>query len=276
LGKIVKERDIPKELGEAIEYALLGGGKRIRPFLFLQAFSLFCDREKEIIPFACGIEAIHSYSLVHDDLPVMDDDDYRRGRLTTHKVFGEANALLVGDALLTLGCELMGSVARKFPPALVGEAQQKVIKASGPEGMVGGQYLDLAAEGKELTLEELEEIHRRKTGALIQAALVGGAILGGGDSVAVKSLELYGQELGLLFQITDDLLDVEGDPLITGKSSQKDEVLEKATYPRILGVKATREKAISHCYAAQKALNDLGDRANILKNLAEYVYYRDR
>ncbi len=276
LPRIVEERSIPSRFGEAISYALGGKGKRIRPFLFLQAFTMYSSREEKALPFACAIEAIHTYSLVHDDLPVMDDDDFRRGRLTAHRVYGEANALLVGDALLTVACELMTSTGKDFPPRTVQKAMEVVLKASGPEGMVGGQYLDLKGEGRKLELFQLEEIHRSKTGALITASLLSGGILGEAPEEDLEALRTYGEELGLLFQITDDLLDVVGDPEKTGKAGKKDAELGKSTYPGLLGIKGAREKAEERRLFAEKAAGKLGKKGKIFIELANFVYYRDR
>ncbi len=276
MPRITEERAIPGKLAEAIGYALGGKGKRIRPFLSLQAFGIYSSRQEKALPFACGIEAIHTYSLVHDDLPVMDDDDFRRGRLTTHRVYGEANALLVGDALLSLAFELMVSTGRDFPSETVQRAMDKVLKASGPEGMVGGQYLDLKGEGRKLNLKQLEEIHRKKTGALITASVVSGGILGGAPEEELKALEDYGQELGLLFQITDDLLDVVGDPEKTGKAGQKDAALRKSTYPSLLGIDGAKKKAEEKRLEAQKAAAKLGNKGKIFIELADFVFSRDR
>ncbi len=276
MPRIIEDRNIPGKLGEAIGYALAGNGKRLRPFLFLQAFKMYSPEEEKVLPFACGIEAIHTYSLVHDDLPLMDNDDFRRGRLTTHRVYGEANALLVGDALLTLAFELMNSVGENFPPEKVQRAIKEVVKASGPEGMVGGQYLDLKGEGRKINLCELEKIHRKKTGALITASILSGGILGNAPEEDLEALEIYGQDLGLLFQITDDLLDVVGDPEKTGKEGQKDASLGKATYPGLLGLDGAKEKAEEKRQAANISAAKLGDKGKIFIELSDFVFSRDR
>ncbi len=275
LPRIIESRDIPGRLGEAMCYALSGRGKRLRPFLFLKTLEIYSPPLEKAIPFAWGLEAIHTYSLVHDDLPIMDDDDYRRGRLTTHRVYGEANALLVGDGLFTLGCELMNSVNDAFCFERMQKALAVVLKAVGPEGMVGGQYLDLKGEGLDLNLSQLEEIHRKKTGALITASLLSGGILGGAAERELGSLEKYGQELGLLFQITDDLLDLEGDPRKTGKSGHKDAILGKATYPGLMGIEGARKKAEEKCQGAIYAAKTLGEKGRVFRELAEFVLSRD-
>ncbi len=274
LKEIVQDIDIPPGLLAGLEYSLLAGGKRIRPILCLKAYQLFGGDIRPCLPFACGIEMIHTSSLIHDDLPVMDDDDYRRGVLTNHKVFGEANALLAGDALLIWGGELMVRGAAGLACENVLRASAEVLKATGPIGMVGGQYLDLAGENKELALAALEEIHRRKTGQFIKASITGGAILGGATAAELAILDDFGQLLGLLFQITDDLLDVQGDPKLTGKECGSDMARGKATYPGLLGIARSEEIALATKEKAWAALEPLEMDCSFFLELTDLIYNR--
>jgi geranylgeranyl diphosphate synthase type II len=222
-------------LRRAIRYALLGGGKRVRPLLTLATSRLLGAPPSHALPFACALEMIHTYSLVHDDLPSMDDDDLRRGQPTTHKVFGEGMAILVGDALLTEAFEAMAAAGRVSPERRV-VAMREVAMAAGEAGMVGGQALDLAAEGGRPSLATVRAIHRRKTGALLRAAVRTGAIVAGAPRAVLARLTIFGESLGLAFQITDDVLDANDDPAADGRT---DVALEKATYPTVIGLAAS-------------------------------------
>jgi geranylgeranyl diphosphate synthase type II len=257
----------PRRLREAIRYSLLAGGKRIRPLLVLATGDLVGAPHGATIPFACGIEMIHTYSLVHDDLPAMDDDDVRRGLPASHRVFGEGLAILVGDALLTEAFATM-TKARGVPPARVVAALAAVAEAAGEIGMVGGQALDLAAEGAQLPLDELRALHAAKTGALIRASVRVGAILGGARPGVQRTLGRYGAALGLCFQITDDILDAAGADAHDGRT---DVARGKATYPALLGMDEARRHAHRAGRQAQAALARLGPRAAALRHLARQI-----
>lgn len=266
----------PAKLHSAMRYATLGGGKRLRGFLVLLAARAAGGDLKSALPAACALEMVHAYSLIHDDLPCMDDDDWRRGRPASHRVFGEALALLAGDSLLTQAFAVLGTAGEAgVPAARVVEASYELALASGSLGMAGGQADDLDGEGRDLTLAELESIHRRKTGALIRAALRIGGLLGGGDVTCLRALTRYGEALGLAFQITDDLLDVEGEQEKTGKTVRRDAARAKATYPRLLGVEGARRKAVETVAEAVAAAATLGDGGELLAELAQFVLERD-
>lgn len=265
----------PTRLVEAMRYSLLGGGKRLRPVLCLLAAEACGGDPTAALPAACALEMVHTYSLVHDDLPSMDDDDLRRGRPTLHKRFDEATAILAGDGLLTLAFEV---IARHVRPA---EAAAGCVLAlaegAGPLGMVAGQMLDIEAETRDdPTVEALEAIHRRKTGALLRASLRMGGIVAGADPAILRALDGYGTAVGLAFQIVDDLLDVEGDEAKLGKRVKKDSGLGKWTYPGLLGVAGSRARAKALADEAAAALAPLGDRGTTLRALAMDLLERDR
>ena len=252
-------------LRSAIRYSLLGGGKRLRPILTLAAGEVAGASLRTTLPFACALELVHTYSLVHDDLPAMDDDDLRRGRPTSHKVFGEGVAILVGDALLTEAFELMAA-ARHVAPRHALAAVAEVARAAGEAGMVGGQALDLAAAGHPATLAEIRAIHRRKTGALFTAAVRVGALVAGARPALLRRLTVYGDQLGLCFQIADDIADAAG-----AGDGRTDRVLGKATYPAVLGVERARVHAERARDAALAAVAPLGSRATPLRAIAAFV-----
>jgi len=257
-------------LRQAVRYSLLAGGKRIRPILALAAGEVCGAPARRVLPFACALEMIHTYSLVHDDLPAMDDDDLRRGQPTSHKVWGEGLAILVGDALLTEAFRVMAG-ARGVPPARALGAVAEVAAAAGEAGMVGGQALDLAAEGSRASLRRVQDIHRRKTGALLRSAVRVGALVAGADARTLRRLTAYGEHLGLAFQIADDILDASGDPEADGRT---DHELGKATYPGVLGLAGARAAAARERDAALAALRGLGRAAEALRALAAYVVAR--
>ncbi len=265
----------PARLAEAMRYSLLGGGKRLRPILTLWAAEACGGSFEAALPAAAALEMVHTYSLVHDDLPAMDDDDLRRGRPTCHKQFDEATAVLAGDGLLTLAFE---TVARHVRPAETAAACVLALaEASGPEGMVGGQMADLEAEGRPGgTLALLEAIHRRKTGALLRAALKMGALTAGASPAEHSALDIYGRAVGLAFQIVDDLLDVGGDEAKLGKRVGKDSELGKWTYPGLLGVEQSRARARELAAEAVAALAMFGPRGDRLQALALDLLERDR
>jgi geranylgeranyl diphosphate synthase type II len=281
------DRYLPAESGtladhiRAMRYSLFAGGKRVRPVLCLAAAEAVHDFNdnypQPLLLTACALECIHTYSLIHDDLPAMDDDELRRGKPTNHMVFGEAGAILAGDSLLTYGFELLSKDEMEAAPA---NKRLQIIslisKAIGPEGMVGGQFLDLANEGTEVDYEILQEIHSRKTGALITAAIQAGAILGNCAPEQFTALTEYGIKLGLAFQIVDDLLNVEGTAEQLGKAAGSDAERNKATYPALFGVEKTRNKAEEAVAGSLSALQGFDNRADILRELARYILTRKR
>ncbi len=266
--------DLPNVLRESMEYSLLAGGKRIRPVLCLTCASICNVKESDVMPFACAIEMIHSYSLIHDDLPAMDDDDLRRGKPSNHIKFGEAMAILAGDALLTEAFSFMCSAKCKAEHVL--PAINYLARAAGCAGMVGGQVLDMEYTGKQgLGLAELRDMHSKKTGALIKASCVCGGILAGADSATIKALESYGAALGSAFQIADDILDVTADTETLGKPSGSDVEQGKNTYPSLLGLEESKKLANEQKDLAISSLNGLsGEDAAFLRALADYVVSR--
>ncbi len=272
-------RDCPPKLREAMSYSLLAGGKRLRPVLVLLACEA-CGGEPELaLPAACGLEMVHAYSLIHDDLPAMDDDDLRRGRPTNHKQFGEALAILAGDALLTLAFEVIAKQIQ--PPEVAAACCADLASAAGATGMVGGQTADLDAEqafrypNDRPNLEQLESIHRRKTGSLLTCGLVMGARVAGADKPTRDRLETYGKSVGLAFQIADDLLDVTGNQAKMGKAVHKDADHGKLTYPSLLGIEESRRRAEDLIRQACQAIAPLGVHGQRLDALAQFVLKRD-
>jgi geranylgeranyl diphosphate synthase type II len=280
------ESFLPEENGtlaehiKAMRYSLFAGGKRVRPILCIaaaEAVQNFENFPQALLLTACALECIHTYSLIHDDLPAMDDDRLRRGKPTNHMVFGEAGAILAGDSLLTYAMELL---SRDEMDAVSPSDRIRVIliisKAVGPEGMVGGQYLDLINEGKEIEYDMLREIHSRKTGALITASVQAGGVLGKCTSEQFHALTLYGTLIGLAFQIVDDLLNVEGTEEQLGKAAGSDAARNKATYPALFGLEETRKKAQDAVNEAIAALDEFDERAEMLRELAKYIVTRKR
>jgi geranylgeranyl diphosphate synthase, type II len=261
---------------EAMRYSLFAGGKRVRPILCIAAAEALNGIPGPLMPIACAFECIHTYSLIHDDLPAMDNDDLRRGKPTSHKVFGEAGAILAGDGLLTYAFELLSD------PALKSHIENRqllriiniVARAAGSFGMVGGQALDLAAEGKQVDFEALREIHSRKTGALITAAVQAGAVIGGANDEQFAALTAYGEKIGLAFQIVDDLLNVVGTAEELGKAAGSDAHRQKATYPAFFGLDATRARAENVVREAIDSLSTFNAQADPLRELARYIYIR--
>lgn len=272
-----QENDLRKTLFESMEYSLMAGGKRIRPQLVLEFCSLCGGSREQAMPFACALEMIHSYSLIHDDLPCMDDDDLRRGKPTNHKVYGEAAALLAGDALLTLAFETMlspESIAAAGAERAA-RAAGELARAAGAHGMVGGQIIDLESEGKQVPLEVLEKMDEGKTGALILAACRMGCILGGASPAQMQAAEIYARSIGLAFQIQDDLLDVTGDAALLGKNTGMDSARGKSTYVSLLGVEKARETVERLTYTAIDALSVFGEEAKGLADFARALANRD-
>ncbi|MFH1480971.1 MAG: polyprenyl synthetase family protein [Pseudomonadota bacterium] len=262
----------------AMEYSLFAGGKRLRPILCLAGARAVGGKEPDVLPMACCFELIHTYSLIHDDLPSMDNDDMRRGKPTNHKVFGEAMALLAGDGLLTEAFHHMATM--DLPEGIEPRALLRVIglvaQAAGYGGMVGGQAVDIQLEGKEVDSSLVEFIHTHKTGALISASVTAGAILGGGGDHQVDAITSYGQKIGLSFQIADDILDIEGDSRITGKGVGGDARKGKLTYPAVLGL--DRSKAIQRelVEMAICSLAVFDQKADPLRHIAQYIIERRR
>jgi geranylgeranyl diphosphate synthase type II len=265
-----------KNVLEAVRYSLGAGGKRLRPILCLAAAEVVGGSWQIAMPAACALEMIHTYSLIHDDLPAMDNDDYRRGKLTNHKVFGEAMAILAGDALLTEAFYIISKSRESLDvsPDRILEVILIIAKGAGFRGMIGGQAIDLECENLDVDIAVVEYMHVHKTGALITAPLEAGAILGGGSDEQVKSLKRYGHHLGLAFQITDDLLDIEGDAQLMGKQPGSDVAKNKKTYPAVLGIPKTREAARSHVEEALKSLEPFDDKATPLRAIARYLLSR--
>ena len=269
------ESQAPEELHRAMRYAVLGGGKRLRPVLVYTTGSALGASPERLDASAAAVEIIHAYSLVHDDLPAMDDDDLRRGRPTCHVVFGDAMAILAGDALQALAFDVLAA-DRVTDPGIHVEMLATLATACGSHGMAGGQALDLAAVGKRLTPRELERMHVHKTGALIRASVRLGALAAGcRDANLLDALEHYGHAIGLAFQIRDDILDVEGDSAVIGKTAGKDAANEKPTYPAILGMDETRAQLLAFTDAAIAAVQPLGERATSLIDIARYVAERE-
>jgi geranylgeranyl diphosphate synthase type II len=264
----------PDTIHRAMRYSLFAGGKRIRPILCMEAARAVASGCDGVERAACSLELIHTYSLIHDDLPALDNDDYRRGKPTCHKVFGEAMAILAGDALLTLAFQAIagaGALAAERKARLVWE----LATAAGTEGgMIGGQVADLEGEGKPPTPQLLESIHRAKTGALLRASLRMGAVYAGATETQLSALSAYGEHAGLAFQIVDDILDVEESSDALGKTAGKDAQQRKITFPAVYGLEESRRMAAAECEAAHRALECFGDRAARLHQLADLIVSR--
>ncbi|MBF0178841.1 MAG: polyprenyl synthetase family protein [Magnetococcales bacterium] len=264
----------PQRLNAAIRYSLMGGGKRLRPILVLAAAEAVGGGIPPLLPFACAMECIHTYSLIHDDLPAMDDDDLRRGRPTCHKAFDEATAILAGDALLTYAFELAAHPVAGLDPAIQLDALAQLARDAGIHGMVGGQMMDMEAENRSISLPELQNVHIHKTGALIRCATLAGARLGGGSPEEIRALKRYGEACGLAFQITDDILDEVGDTQVMGKTAGNDRKRNKASYCSLLGVAQAREEAASMVREALEALSPFSSVADPLRGLVRKLLDR--
>jgi len=264
-------------LRRAMHYAVMGGGKRLRPMLVYATAHALDEDGPALDAAACAVELIHAYSLVHDDLPAMDDDALRRGRPTCHVVFGEAMAILAGDALQALAFEVLAAEEAGAVDARVRIAMLQTLgRACGADGMAGGQALDLAAVGRPLELAELEYMHGCKTGALIRASVRLGALVAAADDDALQALDRYASAVGLAFQVRDDILDVEGDPEVIGKTAGKDAAAVKPTFPSIIGLDASRARLAELTDAALAAITPWGARAVLLQELARYAAHRTR
>ena len=270
---LVKEEDYPQSLHKAMHYSLFAGGKRLRPALVLASAEAVGAGASEALNFACALECIHTYSLIHDDLPAIDNDDLRRGRPTCHKVFGEATAILAGDALLTAAFELAAGTVSADKGAVI-MAIAELAKAAGSTGMIGGQVVDIESEGKEVPFPVLEYIHIHKTGELILASVRCGAIIGGATVEELESLTRYGRAAGLAFQIADDILDVEGSSVEMGKATGGDELRGKATYPSLIGLDESKNRAAELAEMAVEALSGFDEKAEPLRAVARYMVTR--
>jgi geranylgeranyl diphosphate synthase type II len=267
-----KQMECPKQLYEAMTYSLMGGGKRIRPILAIASYEAVGGRSNNIIPIAASLELIHTYSLIHDDLPAMDNDDFRRNRPTTHRAFGEATAILAGDALLT---DAFNIIARTdINPEILITVISELTHACGPEGMVGGQTVDIILEGKKATEKDLLYIHTHKTGSLIRASVRIGAIIAQAPPDKLNSLTKYGEKVGLAFQIVDDILDVIGTEEETGKLTGVDHIRGKNTYPSVYGLKESKKIAERLINSSLRAIKDFDKEAEPLREIAKYILWR--
>lgn len=275
MDRLIHQADGPEvQVLEAMRYSCFAGGKRLRPFLVLASADLFKVSRSNSGRVAAAVEMVHTYSLIHDDLPAMDDDDLRRGKPTCHKKFDEATAILAGDGLLTLAFEILAGDKTHQSADVRAELILEMSKAIGVQGMVGGQMLDLVAEDHDLDMPEITRLQRMKTGALINYSCMAGAVLGKANEGQRHMLSAYAHDLGLAFQIVDDLLDVEGTAEEMGKAVNKDEDAGKATFVSLLGVERAREQADILTDQAIKHLEIFGEKSNLLKDLAEFVVHR--
>ena len=278
LEMMLQNSEPSKTLARAMKYSLMAGGKRIRPVLCLAACEAVDGSPEDALTAACALEMIHTYSLIHDDLPAMDNDELRRGKATCHIAFDEATAILAGDALLTLAFEVLSSGPHtdENQAAQWLRVIQLICRAAGFKGMVQGQMLDIASEGRNLSADELKTMHRLKTGALIEASLACGALLGGADQRQTDLLNRYARKIGLAFQVADDILNVEGNPELMGKSTGTDSLREKSTYPSVLGIRASKEFAEKLVQESLQALDAFDKQADPLRAIARYIIERKR
>jgi len=274
-----KKEEFTSNLHKAMQHSLFAGGKRIRPILSIASYEAVGGKGESILPFACALEMIHTYSLIHDDLPAIDNDDYRRGKPTCHKVFGEAIAILAGDGLLTEAFRLMTNQPardrRSRDGGVIIELVNEVARAAGVLGMVGGQVADVESEGKAVNLPTVQYIHARKTGAMIAASVRVGAKWGGAQGEILDALTCYGESLGLAFQIVDDILNVEGEAALLGKKTGSDLSRGKATYPSVLGVEESKKKGRELVEISVDALKQFGPEADPLREIARFIAARD-
>lgn len=269
------ESELAPIIYESMRYSIFAGGKRLRPLLLMAAVEALGKQGESYLNIACGMEMIHTYSLIHDDLPAMDNDDYRRGKLTNHKVYDEAIAILAGDALLTLSFEVMLAQKDVQPQTLVAVVAE-IAKAAGPSGMVGGQVLDMQSEGQNIPLEKLQLMHNAKTGALFTAAIKAGGMIAGANPKQLEMLVQFSKFYGLAFQITDDILDAVGEQEKIGKPVGSDEKNNKATFVTLYSVEEAKKMAQVAVNNAIECLADFGDNAKLLKNFAEKLLVRDK
>ncbi len=261
----------PDTIYAAMRYSLLAGGKRLRPILCLASCEAIGGKIELAMPTACALEMIHTMSLIHDDLPAMDDDDYRRGKLTNHKVYGEDVAILAGDGLLAYAFEYIATQTKGVSADRVLTAIAHLARAVGADGLVGGQVVDLESEGKDISVETLTYIHNHKTGALLEACVICGAVLAGATEAQIAKLSQFAQKIGLAFQIIDDILDITATQAELGKTAGKDVQAQKATYPRLWGLAESKRQADKLVTEAKSILAEFGDRAIPLQALADYI-----
>lgn len=266
------EQAVNKTLAESMLYSLMAGGKRLRPVLLMEAAEAVGGHGEDYLKAACALEMIHTYSLIHDDLPAMDNDDYRRGKLTNHKVYGAGIATLAGDALLTLAFEVI--LRQKAAPDVLCRVIREISQAAGPDGMIGGQAIDVESEGKHIPMDLLRKMHMGKTGALFRASIRSGAILASADDVQLEALTKYADAFGLAFQITDDILDVIGDEQEIGKPVGSDERNHKSTYVTLTSLETAQKLAREAVDEAVDAIVPLGEKAQFLKELVEFLISR--
>lgn len=271
-----KEEGYQKTIFEAMNYSLSAGGKRLRPILTLEACKLVGGNEKDAIPFAVAIEMIHTYSLIHDDLPALDNDDLRRGRKTNHKVYGEAMAILAGDGLLNYAYEIMlrESIGKDDSNRYL-RAINEIAKASGIYGMIGGQVVDIESEGKSISMDKLDFIHMNKTAAIIIGCMRAGAIIGSANEIQLENITKYAKNIGLSFQIVDDILDVIGDEAKLGKKVGSDIDNEKSTYPSLIGLDKSKEIAKKLIEEAKLSISGIDKDKEFLNSLADYIVDRE-
>ncbi len=275
LEQFVYSLQVPERLRDSMLYSIQAGGKRIRPILLLMACEAYGGSPNRALPVGCAVEMVHTYSLIHDDLPAMDNDDVRRGMPTNHKKFDDATAILAGDGLLTASFfaitnhDLLQDEEKVY-------LSRELSKASGAEGMVAGQMLDMEAENQELTVEKLEQIHKHKTGELLRFSAVAGAYIGGANQSQLQSIEKYARHLGLLFQVQDDILDIIGDEEEMGKPVGSDETNQKSTYPQLLGLQGAIDKRDYYANQAKEALKEAGVDSTLLEEFIDYIQHRKK
>ncbi|WP_412768006.1 polyprenyl synthetase family protein [Halobacillus yeomjeoni] len=274
LKMYVRDYSTPGRIQDAMLYSIEAGGKRVRPILLLATAKAFGASEEKALAVACSLEMIHTYSLIHDDLPAMDDDDLRRGMPTNHRKFDEATAILAGDALLTLSSLIIAEDSHLTDQERVFLIRE-LSKASGAKGMVGGQMQDMLSENTEVSLEQLENIHRNKTGQLLRFSIIAGAYVGNSTEESLEEMTRMGEALGLIFQIQDDILDVTGDAEVIGKPIGSDEGNAKSTYPKLLGLEGAKRQKERYVQEAQDALRKAGVDQTILSELIDYLSSRD-
>ena len=278
IADILLQSSKPSRIIHAMKHSLMAGGKRLRPILCLASAQAVGNSGEDVINTACALEMIHTYSLIHDDLPAMDNDNWRRGQPTCHVAFDEATAILAGDALHTLAFEILSSnpFANKNNSMKYLLVIHTIAAAAGYKGMIEGQMRDIAAEGDRIGLKDLEKMHGLKTGALIEASIIAGAILGDGSHPQIKQLKVYAKNIGLAFQVTDDILNIEGDPDVMGKGVGTDRARQKSTYPSIMGLKNSKAFAKKLVNSALQALNYFDNRSDPLRAIAHYIIDREK
>ncbi|MBI3815714.1 MAG: polyprenyl synthetase family protein [Nitrospinae bacterium] len=273
---IPSKNTYPPDIYNSMRYSLFAGGKRLRPILVIASAETVGGKREDVLPFACAIEMIHTYTLIHDDLPAIDNDDFRRGKPANHKEFGEAVAILAGDALLTMAFQMMSEV-RLMPginPAAILRAMNEIARAVGASGTIGGQVVDIQYSGKKPDIPTLEYIHTHKTGEMILSAVRAGAILSDCEDDELNALTKYGENIGLAFQVVDDILDVEGESEVMGKTTGSDERMKKITYPSVFGLAESKKIAGRLIDNSIKSLEMFGEKGEILKDISEYIIAR--